>query len=62
VPEVFAASAGLDFGLWRWSLVKLTSVGLSVGFYGGRHCFDDASGCLGWWFLEEICVDEMLLW
>jgi hypothetical protein len=46
----------LDFGETH------TLVGLSVGFYGGRHCFGDASGCLGWWFLEEICVDKVLLW
>jgi hypothetical protein len=45
----------LDFGETH------TSVGLSVGFYGGRYCCGDASGCLGWWFLEEICVDKVLL-
>jgi hypothetical protein len=38
------------------------SVILCSGGYGGSARFDVDCDCFGWWFDEEYCDGEVLLW
>ncbi|WJX63564.1 hypothetical protein P8452_48433 [Trifolium repens] len=53
-----------DFGIWCWIFGKPTlQLDLDVGLCRGSALFDDARDCLAWWwFDEEYCDGEVLLW
>jgi hypothetical protein len=53
----------LDLEIWCWILGKPTvQLELGVRLCGGSAMFDDVRDCFGWWFDEEYCDGEVLLW